>query len=343
MNSQSQSKLKNIGSNHKSQACPATWKHVLPLVLGLTFAAYPDAYAAINGSDDFNDNIKDTSKWAADITYGDGVLTEISQHLQYTCASPLIGDEDYSYRPWALNEATYDTDWEVILDVHNAVTPGNTNQVATIGIEIDSPDLANWVYLELYASALDRLPMRRGFHDALGTGDSELNYGDTLDLGAESGAVRIAYNSQTKVLSCFYDSGGSATAGYHWVLLASFGINGSGGADGNASWGMSGSQVLYVSIYGYDSNTSIASGQLYADNFFAATASDQPPVLTARTSGTSFELSWPRSAINYSLEQTTSFISNSWSAVTQSPILSNGVYSITVPLSGSSGFFRLAR
>jgi hypothetical protein len=116
------------------------------------------AQAAINGSENFNGNAENTTNWGSDITLGDGVLTQTDQQLQYT-ASPYIGEQDYSYRPWILNQATYNTSWDVILDVHNAALPTVTNQVTSIGIQVfDANNLSNSVYAELYCSSLGALP-----------------------------------------------------------------------------------------------------------------------------------------------------------------------------------------
>jgi hypothetical protein len=84
----------------------------LPFMLLTFIAGSGTAFSAINGSDDFNNNAKDTTKWGTDAAAG-GVLTVASQRLQFTSAG------GFAYRPWILNKATYDTNWEVILDVGN--------------------------------------------------------------------------------------------------------------------------------------------------------------------------------------------------------------------------------
>jgi hypothetical protein len=300
--------------------------------------------AAISGSDDFNDNVKDAAKWGADIVYGNGVLTETSQRLQYTVSAPTPGDDDNSYRPWILNQATYDADWEVVLDLHNTVTPTVLGQVATVGIEVfNASDLGESVYVEMYASSLDMFPpYRRGFKTAVSTNSAEIYFMDTMDLGVTDGAIRILFNSQTKVLSVYYHVGGSAASGYVWTQLAGFGINTIVGAN-NVEWGMSGSQPFQVAIYGFSTAMTVSSGQVYADNFSAATAASQAPLLSSvRLAGTNV-LSWPQTAVGYNLVQATNLISATWSNVAQSVALSNGVYSTKVPITGSYRFFRLRK
>jgi len=310
-------------------------------LLAALFCAHV-SLAAINGSDNFNDNSKDVTKWGADLPYGNGVLTETSQRLQYTVGSPTLEDVDYSYRPWSLNQASYNSDWEVILDVHNGVTPTVVSQVTSMGIEVfNANNLEHSVYIELYASALDTLPLRRGFKTALSV-TNEVAFSDTLNLGVTDGAIRLAFNSQTKVIRAFYDADGSAN-GYAWTQFGSFGIGNSGGTNGNAQWKMSGSQSFQVAIYGYNSNIAVTSGQMYADNFSALTAPDTAPALASVRTNSTILLSWPQSAVGYTPEATSSLTSPSWSAVTPLPVLSNGIYSVSQPLSESSRFFRLRK
>lgn len=292
------------------------------------------ALASISGSDDFNDNFKDPAKWGADITNGNGVLAEANQRLDYTCTSPLIGDQDFSVRPWILNQATYNTDWEVFLDVHNSVTPSGINE-ALVGI-LAGKDLENYVYIELDGG-------RRQFNSGVLLGGNEVSGGDSLSNPAVTdAAVRVVFNSQSKVFTVFYDPDGGV-GGYVWRLLASYGINGSGGTTGNTSWGLSGSQTFQVAIYGLSSNRAVTSGQMYADNFSGQTAPAVSPLVTNRVSGGSLVMSWPQSALNYSLQESSVLASNSWSSAAQSPVLSNGTYSVVIPLTGSGRFFRLKR
>ena len=59
--------------------------------------------------DDFNDNIKDTAKWGADI--GSGRLVETNARLEYT-------GTDEALRPWIASVGSYTQDWEAVVDVH---------------------------------------------------------------------------------------------------------------------------------------------------------------------------------------------------------------------------------
>ncbi len=65
------------------------------------------------------------------------------------------------------------------------------------------------------------------------------------------------------------------------------------------------------------------------------------PSLQGQLSGTNFILSWPVSASGYTLQTTTNLTQpNSWMAITN-PVIVNFQYTITNPVSGNRGFYRL--
>ena len=241
---------------------------IFRLVLLVSSAATRISFAAIGGSDDFNDNSKNTAKWGGDLLSG-GVLTETGGELRYTAASTA---ESQAYRPWILNSATYDTSWEVVLDLKNSFTPTAIGKVTSIGMEVFPPGTSynKSVYLELYSSSSGGLPLRRGFVSALSVNDEEVGHEDNV-TGSQTGSIRLKYNPSSHVLTSYYDADGS-TNGYSWTQLSSFGISGMSGSDGNASWGMSGNQAFQIAIYGYSLNTTVTSGQMGADNFSATTS-----------------------------------------------------------------------
>ncbi len=298
--------------------------------------------AAINGSDDFHDNVKNTTKWDADIIFGHGAVTETNQHLEYTVA--VSGAQyDFAYRPWLLNDPAYNDTWEAVLDVHNEVTP-DINQIASVGIEVfNFDDSDDSIYLELYASGLSGLPPTRGFFcSLLENGRESAAPVDSLDLGVTNGALRIVYQGQTKVVFAYYDPDGKAN-GYAWTLLASFGINNSGGADGNARWGMTSSDIFLVSPYGYSERMLIPRNRVWADNFSAATAIASTPPLAAARNGAMLLVSWPQSAFQYEPQSASRLSTNPWNVLNMAPDLSNNTYRILIPLSGAEHYFRLRK
>lgn len=234
------------------------------LISSLLFAGI--AQGAINGSDDFNDDVKDLAKWGSAIDVGGSALTETAQRLEYTSGSTSAVQS--SYLPWALNRATYDTNWEITLDVTNGATPSATNAFTNIGLEIFPPDTrSRSLYTEIVSYNNSGSNVQRAFDAELLDGSNSLGY-RSEPLSGPSGALRITFDAATKVLTFYRDSNGSAD-GYQWVKHSSYGVGGAGGETGRGSWGMSGSDQFQVNIYGRSQNMIVTGGTMYADNFSA--------------------------------------------------------------------------
>ena len=67
------------------------------------------------------------------------------------------------------------------------------------------------------------------------------------------------------------------------------------------------------------------------------------PALTGTQKSSQFVLTWPGTATNIFLVCAPSVPSGSWSNVLISPVFSNGVSTVTLPLGSSSQFYRLKR
>lgn len=238
------------------------------ILLPLVFLAPPFSHAAISGADNFNDNIRDQTKWgASDISEGGGTLTETSQRLEYTTSSPTAVQS--SHRPWVLNRATYDTNWEIILDVTNSAAPHSADSYASVGFEIFPPSTrTRSVYTEFVAYSNDGVNVQHSFDSDLLEGSNSLGY-RSESLVSTTGSLRITFDAATKVLTFYKDVNGGGD-GYQWVRQSSYGIAGSGGTTANTSWAMSGSDTFQVNVYGYSQLMTIGAGTIYADNFSAS-------------------------------------------------------------------------
>jgi len=237
------------------------FRNALPLVLA--FAAATSATPTVDG-DDFNDDKKDATRWGTDVRVGRGTLTERTSRLEYTVDSPRATDS--SDRPWIHGRAPFTSDWSVQLDVRDAATPTNANQNSSFGIQLRSTKGdGNELGAELYASTLGGPPLRRGFHSDLSLAGNDVNSADTGDLGLMAGAVRIEFNATTKVLTVLYDT--DPTDGYTWIPYATFGVAGSGGADGNVDWAMAATDAFTFTVYGYSTAMFVDPGLMWGDNF----------------------------------------------------------------------------
>jgi hypothetical protein len=86
--------------------------------------------------------------------------------------------------------------------------------------------------------------------------------------------------------------------------------------------------------------------QIFGGSWFyrLATVSMVAPALQAQVFGSSFVLSWPVSAQNFSLQTTTNLVDpNSWTAVADTPAIVNLQCLVTNQISGAARFYRLRK
>ena len=233
------------------------------LVVGLVQATFCASQTLAANGDNFDDNSKNTTKWGTDRAFGRALLTERQQRLEYTCGVPTQKDE--VLRPWLLTRFPYNADWELQMDTFNATSPTHPFQVNSMSLEVLSPS-SDLFYVEFYSSALNGLPSRTGFSAELETGDTSIGTADQAGgFGVTNGAVRVAFNSTTKVVTLFYDT--EVSDGYQWLELGSFGLAGSGGTNGTTDWGLKDSDQFTVYLSGFSDFMTVFEGQMYVDNF----------------------------------------------------------------------------
>jgi hypothetical protein len=267
----------HASSNRRRSCKSAVSLHCPPQVLALLAAMLlaPAAGAASN-EDDFNDNSKNGSKWGADRVINKGLLTERNQRLEYTVSNGTV--EDDAWRPWKLTRFPYNGDWEFRFDVFNNTLPVAPLQLNSIGVLIQTTRTnEHEMFTELYSSALGG-PWRRGFDTELETDGEDLVPVDSGEIiGLSNAALRVTFENATKIITVFYDL--ETGDGYQWVQQASFGLAGNGGADDNTDWRMTDTDQFAITIYGFSVGMTIASGQMYVDNFSetgGVTPSDAP-------------------------------------------------------------------
>jgi hypothetical protein len=225
----------------------------------------PLATLAASDSDNFDDNVKDASKWGTDVTSGSGVLTERNHRIEYTSGTLLESD---SNRPWIATHFPFDADWEVQVDVFDVAFASIFGQVNSAGILIETPDREDTdLYMELYSSGFAGASNNaNGFHAEMQVNNVHVASADSGVGDSTNAAVRIRWDSATRVMHLYYDavvSDGSRD----WVELGSYGLAGSGGSIDNGDWNLSATNQFVAYIYGYSVAMRINSGQMYLDNF----------------------------------------------------------------------------
>jgi hypothetical protein len=215
-------------------------------------------------ADDFNDNSKDAARWATDTGFGNGVLTETSQRVQFTISSGT--DFDLERRPWVGSTLPYASDWIVHLDVVDTTTPTEDDEYNAVGLAlIEEGNDGNEIFMEFYSS--NDPVARTGFNSGLFEDFDEIEFIDTAPMTITGGTLRIEFESSTKVITLYYDA--TLAGEQAWVLLGSYGVAGSGG-NANANWTMTNGSAFVMNLQGYSQNMNISAGQAYSDNFGVA-------------------------------------------------------------------------
>jgi hypothetical protein len=214
--------------------------------------------------DDFNDNVRDNLRWGEATSTGNGNLSETSQHLEYTCS--LGASIDSAEWEWIATALPLDRDWDVQIDLTNQTVPSAVDQVNSFGFGVYNP--ADWgddLYAEMYASSLQGPPARNGFYAEMYTDNVVSGDADSLAIETTTGAVRILFDAASKVIDTQYDT--DPSDGYQWSTYGTFGIAGSGGANGNGDWGLTPSNFVQVYVYGFSVSMEIDAGKMWGDNF----------------------------------------------------------------------------
>ena len=232
-------------------------------------------YDVTNGpdsADDFNDGIKDPAKWGTDEVKGRGQLNETNGRLAYTCGSKNgISSSD---RPWKLTQFPYDAPWEIVIDATNTTSPTG-KQWSSFGIVVENAkNKDDWIEVELAASEQSHMFWAEFYDNNASAGDAFASAMST------SAPIRVSFDNITKVLTVSYFDGAV------WNSLGTFGVNGSDGINGNATWGLTDSDHFIAYIFGYSENMTVNDGEMYGDNFQETGGVVPPPPQLSVLQGT---------------------------------------------------------
>ena len=207
------------------------------------------ARANLYGSDDFNDNVRDTSKWS--ILMGSS-LTESNSRLEFnSTAQP----ETVGAWKWELNKAGYTQDWSISLDVFNTIDESTlSDQSISFGLLafFDDPGVYFDVNLQVGDDAAGGNPYRVISTEVETPLSGGIDY--AIPIAVNNAALHISFDAATKDFTGYYDIGGGKS------VTTNFNAGG---------WGMTDSDVFTVVVYGLASDLAISSGEVLGDNFAA--------------------------------------------------------------------------
>lgn len=231
------------------------------IIMGLLFAAGV-ARANFSGSDNFNDNSVDSTKWGSDFGSGTGALAEINQHIEFT-TSGAPTSFDQAVRPWILNFGSFTSDWSLQLDVaipvpSPALDPGHE---ISLGIAVlnsaDNSDVMTMFFQQ------DPNSPSSIFFSGLDAGSNSTTFEQRTATPIGSGSVMLSWSAASRTLTASYNAGSG------WTNLTSQDIT-----SGLYDWGMSASSTFQAAIVGFAKNQQVDSGVATADNFIAVPEPD---------------------------------------------------------------------
>jgi hypothetical protein len=245
----------------------------------------PTAFGQFAGSDDFDSNSKDGSRWGPDQIRGSGTFSISDGVLRFS--SPQAASISDIEWPWIVGAAPFGVNWSVQMDVNVPVIPLAPGSTAVgLGVGVSNS-----------ADARDSFAMY--LENIWGDTQQELNYynrqrtdgattENSLASTSTAAAVRVSWDAATRRLSAWFDSDGRSS-GYAWTLLKEF--------DAGTSWGLTGSETFNIFVRGYSEATIVdVSQNVFGDNFRVNDDSRAP--ISWTTNGHYYELvsgniTWP--------------------------------------------------
>ena len=249
-------------------------KNILCIVLALVaILTHATSYASnFSGSDDFNDNSKDLTKWGTDVVTGSGTLTETSQVLQYTATGSLSSES--SGRPWIANFGNFTSNWAVQIDVNVPTLTLVTGQRYDFGLQVSNgDDSTDFFTVRLRVDDTSGTPTRV-FHSNVRT-DGVSPGAVNLTTTSTSATVRILYDAATTTVIAQFDANGSV-GGYNFTTFDSRNITTEG-------WNMTASSVFVAAVVGTSQGSLAISSasNVFGDNFLAVPEPSFPSLLLA--------------------------------------------------------------
>ncbi|NDV61245.1 hypothetical protein G0Q06_02135 [Puniceicoccales bacterium CK1056] len=228
--------------------------------------------------DDFEDNLKDPALWGTDEGSGSAQLTETNGRLEFT-NSDFIGEVEVS-RPSQL-ALPVDSGWIVTVEVANFVVTAFNPQIASLGIAVfPAGDQVREVWIELYSSWTAGGDAVWGYNTQLvKASDPDGYYGADSgnQIPVSEGQLRLIYDSATRIITAEFWPNGEPG----WIELATFGVSGSGGNEGNSNWGLGAADTFDLTLWGYADAKSVSAGSIYFESFSVEGTGSGGPELVA--------------------------------------------------------------
>jgi hypothetical protein len=247
-------------------------------LLAITSIMGSPLLAQFAGNDNFDDNSLDTAKWTVSTNTLNDSLIERDERLEFNSQGSGI---ELQYLYWG--SPGYDTDFELCFRSSNNTFPESFAEFASIGVEIYPSGTASTRlsvrHGAYYVNQVDFVGPSRDILANIFTPTSIPNLPvQPLTNFPKGAAIRVVFNSSTKVFSVYYDD--VPTDGVSWTLLETFGIDSNSNGGVNYDFGMSPGNLFDVYVYARTDNMDADPGDLILDDFQAITGSPSEPTPT---------------------------------------------------------------
>ncbi|MDF7797983.1 hypothetical protein P4C99_00810 [Pontiellaceae bacterium B1224] len=233
------------------------------LVISILLGACGPAIANFSGGDDFNDNSMDGSKWSVFEGTADRSLIETNGRLEMNSTGNPIAEPDWDTGvwKWEFNGGSTTQDWTITYDTvnlldENTMSYGNDMWFG-IFVSRAENDFENGCSIEINKSNFGS-PNHEV--DSAGSVDDDEVLDAEIPVTNDYVTLRIQYDAFLQRLYCSYDEGNG------FMDLGSMSIG---------AWDMGATDEFQLYLYGGgETNTPVASGQVYGDNLVLVPTSE---------------------------------------------------------------------
>ena len=298
----------------------------------------PRAIGVLQGSDDFNDNVRNTTSWGKTDAYvGVGALSETNSVMRFFTLGEGASETDSATRLWSPGAADASKSWTAQVDVALPSVPLGTGGEVEIGLAVlNLADPGDRATVSLNLATFDGETISRRFlsrveRDGFDFPDLEVA-AETL---SQSAAVRARWDAVAQLLSLEYDANGS-TGGYVWTPLKSYSLT-----SGDSTWELGRAGRFQLGVFGRSlRGTPVpVTANVRLDNFVATGSAVVDPVkfLASKLLAKELQLQWKGGVGPYQLQSKAEVNGAVWADV---GVPSNQT-SATVDATPGRGFFRV--
>lgn len=254
----------------------------IPSLLALSLLAVSTAIAQT-----VFDGFSDATNWNLNPAWQQGTssFTITGGRLDYLSANPVANSNNNAAITWLPATYSYLTSWEAQVDVHaRPVSSSNPNEtvlgtgyyfygsLSAVGNSYagGTPNVMSAAIMRpsgtTQAFQISYYLMGQRYEKP--SNQLGVPYPATAVNSTTDAALRLTFNSTTKVLTAYYDADGAAS-GYTWVPIASIDIDSDMNTvtAGTQNWGMTNSDAFTLALEATSGNNVYVNGDVWFDNF----------------------------------------------------------------------------